>query len=106
MHIFRKRTVAYLLRARTVKPTETAVVGNGFVNTVVAGQWHSSRYVLAPTHLHATIEELLEAMFSMRCMLRLYITRKIAKQGSAHHWKFTKVHTGQRFEDGFQPSIV
>jgi hypothetical protein len=28
-----------------------------------------------------------------------------AKQGSAHHWKFSKVHTGPRFAQGFQPSV-
>jgi hypothetical protein len=28
-----------------------------------------------------------------------------AKQGSAHHWKFSKVHTGLRFAHSFQPSV-
>jgi hypothetical protein len=28
-----------------------------------------------------------------------------AKQGSAHHWKISKVHTGPRFAHSFQPSI-
>jgi hypothetical protein len=27
------------------------------------------------------------------------------KQGSSHHWKFSKVHTGPRFAHGFQPSV-
>jgi hypothetical protein len=28
-----------------------------------------------------------------------------AKQGSEHHWKFSKMHTGPRFAQSFQPSI-
>jgi hypothetical protein len=28
-----------------------------------------------------------------------------AKQGSAHHWKFSKVHTCPRFAHSFQPSV-
>jgi hypothetical protein len=28
-----------------------------------------------------------------------------AKQGSAHHRKFSKMHTGPRFARGFQPSV-
>ena len=28
-----------------------------------------------------------------------------AKQGFAHHWKFSKVHTGPRFAQSFQPSV-
>jgi hypothetical protein len=35
-------------------------------------------------------------------------TLKIAahvKQGSMHHWKFSKVHTDPRFAHGFQPSV-
>jgi hypothetical protein len=27
------------------------------------------------------------------------------EQGSSLHWKFSKVHTGQRFARGFQPSV-
>jgi hypothetical protein len=29
----------------------------------------------------------------------------LTKQGSPHHWKFSKVHTGQRFAHSFQPSV-
>jgi hypothetical protein len=29
----------------------------------------------------------------------------IAKQYSAHHWKFSKAHSGPRFEYSFQPSV-
>jgi hypothetical protein len=28
-----------------------------------------------------------------------------AKQGSPHHWKFSKIHTSPQFAHGFQPSI-
>jgi hypothetical protein len=28
-----------------------------------------------------------------------------SKQGSAHHWKFSKVHTGPRFAHSFHPSV-
>jgi hypothetical protein len=28
-----------------------------------------------------------------------------AKQGSSHHWKFLKVHTGLRFAHGVQPYV-
>jgi hypothetical protein len=28
-----------------------------------------------------------------------------AKQGSADHWKFSKVHTGPRFAHSYQPSV-
>jgi hypothetical protein len=28
-----------------------------------------------------------------------------AKQGSPHHWQFSKVHTGLRFAHGFQTSV-
>jgi hypothetical protein len=28
-----------------------------------------------------------------------------AKQGSLHHWKFSKMHAGPRFAHGFRPSI-
>jgi hypothetical protein len=28
------------------------------------------------------------------------------KQGSAHHWKFSKTHTGQRIVHDFQPFVL
>jgi hypothetical protein len=51
-----------LLKARIVKPAETAL----------AIQWHSSRCVLAARDTHATIEEVLEEGFSVRSVPRLY----------------------------------
>jgi hypothetical protein len=59
--------VECLLKAIIVKPAETAVA-----NTPVAGQWLSSRHVMVATDTHATIEELLEAVFSVRSLPRLY----------------------------------
>jgi hypothetical protein len=61
---------------------------------------------------HVTIENLLEAVFSMRSNQRLYSGRHLplkiaapATQGSPDHWKFSKVYTGPRFAHGFQPSV-
>jgi hypothetical protein len=48
--------------ARIVKPAET----------VCARQWLSSRHVIATTDMHATIEELLETLFSVRSVPRIY----------------------------------
>jgi hypothetical protein len=44
-----------------VKPAETAF----------ARQWLSSHYAMAETYTHATIEEILEAVFSMLSVPRL-----------------------------------
>jgi hypothetical protein len=54
--------VECLLKDRIVKPAETAV----------ARQWLSRRHVMAATDTHVTIEELLEAVFSVRSVPRLY----------------------------------
>jgi hypothetical protein len=54
--------VACLLKARIVKIAEIAV----------ATQWLSSRHVMAPTGTHVTIEEMLEAVFSVRSVSMLY----------------------------------
>jgi hypothetical protein len=38
----------------------------------------------------------------------IHVRLKIAapvKQGSPHHWKFSKMHTGPRFAHDFQPSV-
>jgi hypothetical protein len=49
-----------------------SLLRNGSVNTPVAGQWLSSRHVKASTYTHATIEELYEAVISVRSVPRLY----------------------------------
>jgi hypothetical protein len=64
--------VACPLKARIVKPAETAVAIDGSVNTLVARQWLSSCHVMAATYIHARIEELLEAVFSVWSIPRLY----------------------------------
>jgi hypothetical protein len=48
------------------------LLGNGSANTTFARQWLSSRHVIAATDTHATIEELLEAMFSVWSVPSLY----------------------------------
>jgi hypothetical protein len=54
--------ITCLLKVRIVKPAETAV----------ARQWLSERYVTADALTYATIEELLEAVFSVRSAPSLY----------------------------------
>jgi hypothetical protein len=46
---------------------------NGSANTPFAKQWLSIRHVMVATDNHATIEELLEAVFSVRSVLGLYM---------------------------------
>jgi hypothetical protein len=53
--------VAYLLKARIVESEETAV----------ARKLHG-KHISSVTNTHATIEELLEAVFSLRSVPRLY----------------------------------
>jgi hypothetical protein len=64
--------VACLLKARIVKPAETAV----------ASEWLSSRHVNADTDTLATTEELLEAVFSVRSVPRLYKEDQLSLQVS------------------------
>jgi hypothetical protein len=64
--------VACLLKARIVKPAETAVAKVGSIKTPVARQWPNSHHMIAATDTHATIEELLEAVFPVRSVPSLY----------------------------------
>jgi hypothetical protein len=57
-----ERVVSSLLRVRIVKPAETPV----------AKQWLSSRQVLATRDTHSTMKELLEVVFSVRPVPRVY----------------------------------
>jgi hypothetical protein len=68
----RRGIVSYLLKARTVEPEEQPLLGNRPANTPVARQWLNSRYVMAVTDTYATIEEMLEAVFSVPSVPRLY----------------------------------
>jgi hypothetical protein len=60
--VIEERIVACLLKAKIMKPAKTAV----------ARQWLSIRQVMATTKTSATIEELFEAVFSVRSVPRLY----------------------------------
>jgi hypothetical protein len=55
--------VACLMKARIVKPAETTA----------ARQWLSKRHVTTATFTYATIEELLEAVLSVRSAPRLRV---------------------------------
>jgi hypothetical protein len=75
--------VAYLLKARTTKPAETALLGNDSANTVLAReqirnteQWSKWETVFSTRSVlqlrDATIDELLGEVFSMRSLTRCY----------------------------------
>jgi hypothetical protein len=53
-----KNIVAYLLKARTVKPEKQPLLANGSETTFVSGQ-RLGKHVPAATDTHATIEVLL-----------------------------------------------
>jgi hypothetical protein len=64
--------VVYLLKARIVKPAEAAVARERLCEQApVARQWLGDRHVIAATVSHATITEMLEAVFSVRSVPRL-----------------------------------
>jgi hypothetical protein len=58
-----------------VKPDEIAVARNGFANTPIGRNWLSGRHVMATAEKHSTIAELLEAVFLVRSIPRLYIDK-------------------------------
>jgi hypothetical protein len=60
-----------VLKARIVKPAETAAARER-LRKRVARQWLGSRHVMAATDAHATKEEMLEAVFSVRSVPWLY----------------------------------
>jgi hypothetical protein len=65
--------VAYWLKAGIVEPAETAVPRERLCKqTPVARQWLGDRHVITATVTHATIEKLLEAVFSVGSVQRLY----------------------------------
>jgi hypothetical protein len=69
--------------------------------------------LLKSERLSAKIKALIRSVITYACpALELisgrHLPLKIAaptKQGSAHHWKFSKVHTGPRFAHSFEPFI-
>jgi hypothetical protein len=64
--------VACLLKATIFKPEETSVARERLCKYTVTKHWLSSRHVIAATDTHATIEELLETVFSVWSVPRIY----------------------------------
>jgi hypothetical protein len=72
--------VACLLKTRIVKPTETTVTRERLSkNKHVAKQWFSTRHEIAATGTHATIEKMLQEVFSVRFVPRLHNKEQPAK---------------------------
>jgi hypothetical protein len=65
-------TVARLLKAELWSRQRQPLLGNGSAYTPVARQWLIRRHVMSATGTQATVDELLEAMFSVRSMPRLH----------------------------------
>jgi hypothetical protein len=63
--------VTYLLKARIVDPAGTAFARERLFEHI-SRQWLSNRHVIATTVACAIIEELLEAVFSVRSLPRRY----------------------------------
>jgi hypothetical protein len=70
-----KNNVVCLLKARIMKPAETAIARKRLCR-------HFRCWAVATTHMHATIKELLEAVFSVRFVPRLYNKRELPLQKS------------------------
>jgi hypothetical protein len=68
---FGANIVAYLRKARTVEPEKQPLLVNGSETIFVSRQRHG-KHVPAETDTHATIELLLETVFSARAMQRSY----------------------------------
>jgi hypothetical protein len=65
--------VAYLLKGRILKPTETAVSRERLCEqTPVARRWLGDRHMIAAIVAYSIIAELLDAVFSVRSVPRLY----------------------------------
>jgi hypothetical protein len=64
--------VARLLKDVSVKLVETAVARERLCKHALARQWLSIRHVIAATVTHAIMEVLLEVVFSVRSVQRLY----------------------------------
>jgi hypothetical protein len=64
--------VTYLLKARTVEPEKQPLLANGSETTFVSRQ-RFSKHVPVPTDTHATIEVLLEMVFSTRSVKSGYM---------------------------------
>jgi hypothetical protein len=93
--------VAYLLKARTVEPEKQTFLSNGSKTTFVSRQ-RLGKYVPAAMGTHATIEALLETVFSTLSVQRGYkednwgnrecsVLESVKKRGS---WKGAAVQRG------------
>jgi hypothetical protein len=71
-HHHHQNIVTCVLKAIIVKPAEKLLLGNGSADTPVASQWLSRRHVMAAAHMYATMEELLEVVFSVQSLPSLY----------------------------------
>jgi hypothetical protein len=63
--------VVYLLKTRTVEPEKQPLLANSSETTSVSRQWLSN-HISAATDTHATVEVLLETVFSTRSVQRGY----------------------------------
>jgi hypothetical protein len=72
--LFFEHIVAYLLKARIVKPVETAVATERLCK--------HARHLMAATDKHPTIKEWLEALFSVRCAPGMYNGDQLPLQNS------------------------
>jgi hypothetical protein len=73
-------------------------LGNGSANTPVAKQWLSGRHVMAAKDTHVTIEELLEAAFSVRPVLSIF-TRSSWGVSNLRRQNMVKRPAGLRLEN-------
>jgi hypothetical protein len=73
--------VSCLLKARIVKTAKSAVAREQLCNMPVARQWLSNRHMTAATDTHATTEEPLESVFSLRSLSRLNNEKQLLLSG-------------------------
>jgi hypothetical protein len=80
-------TVEYLLKARTLDPEKQLLVVNGSETTFISRQ-HLGKHVSAAMDTYATIEVLLETVFSTWSVQRTSVWESVKKRGS---WKDTTI---------------
>jgi hypothetical protein len=71
IHIIYECIVAYLLKARTVEPEKHPLLANGSETAFVSRQ-RLGKHVPAAMDTHATVEVLLETVFSTRSVQKSY----------------------------------
>jgi hypothetical protein len=70
--IFSVNIVTSLLKSGIVKPADRVVVRELLCKHALCRQWLISRHMSAATDTHATVEDMLEAVFSVWPVPRLY----------------------------------